>query len=150
MTIVTGLELSLVKNDIIDEIKNINKNNIEELSDTNIISLSDSIKSFIFSLNIAHPDVVYSQAVIESGNFRSKLFLNDNNMFGMKVAERRPTTRRYITENGYSGYYNWRESIIDYALWQAWSAKGLSRDAYLILLDNLYAEDELYLTKISK
>ena len=111
------------------------------------MSIADSVKMFIIQTNIAHPDIVYRQAVLESGNFTSDIFRENNNIFGMRMAVSRPHVQ--IGENkGYAVYENWKASLTDYALWQSWSAKRLDRQAYIELLGRIYASDEDYVNKI--
>jgi flagellum-specific peptidoglycan hydrolase FlgJ len=105
-------------------------------------------------LNIQHPDVVYAQAVLESGNFKSDLFLRNNNLFGMGV----PSNRRMLTINtkgkfsDYKANYlkGWQLSVIDYALWQDTYAYNLTKEEYLDYLSLAYAEDPFYVKKIIK
>lgn len=110
-------------------------------------SFQDSVKHYIDSLNISHPTIVLKQAKIESGNFNSFVFIQNNNMFGMRLAKTRPTVaigERY----GYAIYENWQQSVVDYALLQAWSYRQLSRNEYLNKLGRSYAEDPNYVEKI--
>ena len=112
------------------------------------ISFADSVKLLIQQTNIAHPDIVYRQAVLESGNFTSAIFRENNNLFGMRRAYRRPHTQ--TGENrGYAVYGSWQMSVADYALWQAWSAKRLDRQAYIQLLGRIYAEDSEYINNLN-
>lgn len=111
------------------------------------LSFQDSVKQYIDSLNIAHSDIVMAQARLESGNFTSRIFCKNNNMFGMRLAKSRPTVaigERY----GYAVYDNWQQSVLDYALLQAWSYKRLSRGDYLVRLSEQYAEDPNYVNKV--
>ena len=57
------------------------------------ISFEDSVYNYILELNIQHPEVVLRQARIESGNFKSRVFLENNNMFGMKIPYKRAVSR---------------------------------------------------------
>jgi uncharacterized FlgJ-related protein len=69
-------------------------------------------------MNLKFYDIVYAQAIIETGHFTSNIFKNGNNLFGMKVARQRPTTA--IGEyKGHAKYESWEESVMDYALFQA-------------------------------
>lgn len=111
------------------------------------ISFEDSVYNYIKSLNIKHPDVVFKQARIESGNFTSDIFKENNNMFGMKIPYKRANT--IIGENrGYAVYNNWKECILDYALYQTYSGKNMTREEYINLLGDSYAEDLEYKQKI--
>lgn len=51
---------------------------------------------------IHHKEIVYAQAVIESGNFKSKLSRNNNNIFGIRHGKR------------YRRYNHWSECVLDY------------------------------------
>lgn len=112
------------------------------------IYFETEVYNYIKSLNISHPEIVLIQAKVESGNFQSKLFIQHNNIFGMKLATKRPTTAIGKTSSGYAIFNNWKESVIDYALYQTYSAKNLSQDDYIQFLNKYYAEDSLYDIKI--
>jgi flagellum-specific peptidoglycan hydrolase FlgJ len=111
------------------------------------LSFKDSLKLYIDELKIRYPDIVYRQAVIESENFTSRFFLENNNLFGMKQVYSRPSTQIGI-DRGYGVYRNWKESVLDYAIYQAWSGKELDRDAYLDMLQKKYAIDKNYKEKL--
>jgi len=100
-------------------------------------------------LNIKHADIVYAQAVLETGEFKSRVFKNNNNLFGMKLAYSRPTTALGMELN-HAYYSSWKESVLDYALWQSSFGRRLSRDEYLDLISKIYAEDKSYINKIIK
>ncbi len=107
------------------------------------MTFEDSVLTYIMELNIKHPNVVLKQAKIESGNFKSKVFKENNNMFGFKKAYKRANTQISVNR-GYATYNSWQECIIDYALYQTYSAKNLSRDEYVEFLGCNYAEDPNY------
>lgn len=111
------------------------------------LEFRDSVFNYIQELNIKHPEIVFRQAQIESGNFSSKVFRENNNMFGMRVPFRRANT--VIGENrGYAVYESWKHSVLDYALYQMYSAKNLSEEEYIKFLAKNYAEDPHYATKL--
>jgi len=96
---------------------------------------------------MAHPDIVYAQAMLESNNGRSKIFRESNNLFGMKLAKNRPTTA--IDEQfGHAYYSTWKASVIDYALYQSAYLRGLSKESYFKYLSQNYAEDVEYVNKL--
>lgn len=100
------------------------------------------------SLNVQHIEIVFAQAVLESGNFNSKLFVESNNMFGMTIANKRPTLN---TGTGlYASYKNWKHSVIDYTLFQTAYMRNLSKDEYLKKLGKFYAEDKEYVSKLKQ
>lgn len=114
---------------------------VEELS---IPALVREIKQS----GVMFPEIVMAQAVKESAHFSSPIFIEGNNMFGMKLATRRPTTRCGEVR-GYSAYSSWKESVRDYALYQAAYLKDiLKKDAYLAYLGKRYASDKNYVKSI--
>lgn len=78
---------------------------------------------FLKKMNIKFPELVFAQAYKESG-FKSPLWKNNRNPFGMKEATRRPNTQNG-TQNGYAYYDTWKDVVIDYALYQSYV--GLSK-----------------------
>lgn len=132
--------------------KSMHDKSVEDITKEQIIqeiSFEDSVYNYILELNIQHPEVVLRQARIESGNFKSRVFLENNNMFGMKIPNKRPNMVSG-SNMGYAVYNNWQESVIDYALYQVYSGKNLSKEDYIKMLNNNYAEDTEYLNKLIK
>lgn len=133
-----------------------NKNSKVEIEDyipKPELTLDDSIRHFIKFINVAHPDIVYAQAVLESGNFTSNNFKKNNNLFGMKVPKQRANMNSGGTK--YSKYDKWEYSIVDYALYQATfftdsNGKIVDRATYLLKLKNSYASDPKYIEKVDK
>ena len=111
--------------------------------------LRDSILNEIYNMRIEHPYIVYAQAIIESGNFTSKIWKENNNMFGMKMPERRATLAIGI-RSGHSIYKSWKDCLIDYALYQMSYMRGLTEDEYFDKLKQSYASDEYYINKVRK
>lgn len=111
------------------------------------LSLRDSILNEIYNMRMEHPYIVYAQAIIESGNFTSKIWKENNNMFGMKMPERRATLACSM-KSGHSVYKSWRDCLIDYALYQMSYMRGLTEDEYFERLKQSYASDEYYIKKI--
>jgi uncharacterized FlgJ-related protein len=105
---------------------------------------------FIESLNIRFPHIVMAQAVIETGSFTSNMFRTHNNLFGMTCPNRRPTTN--IGEvSGYAKFENWKQSVIDYALFQAAYMSSIKTEAdYFSYISRNYAQDSTYVEKVRK
>lgn len=108
----------------------------------------EKLKSYLEELNVKYPEIVYAQAEHETGHFKSKIFRENNNLFGMKVATIRATTNEG-EQYGHAVYNHWRESVLDYALYAATYLSGLSKEEYLQYLNN-YAEDPNYVKLISQ
>ncbi|QIG63366.1 hypothetical protein DAC16_133 [Bacteroides phage DAC16] len=110
----------------------------------------DSIANFLIELKVKYPHIVLSQSIIESGNYTSKVFLENNNPFGMKLSWNRATTALGI-KNGYAYYSNLRDAIIDYAFMQSsYYRSAKTEEDYYILLQKSYAEDKEYINKVRK
>lgn len=108
----------------------------------------DLFKKEIKKLNIKFADIVYKQAVLESDNFKSTIFKENNNMFGMKLARSRITTAIGVKRN-HAYYNNWRDCLIDYALYQEAYLRSIkNKDEYLQYLSKYYAEDSNYIYKL--
>lgn len=109
-----------------------------------------SLINYMEELNIAFPNIVLAQAKLETGNFTSQVFKNNNNLFGMKRAYKRPSTVKHISR-GHGRYMHWKESVLDYALRQAYyRAHSMKSDEeyYQHLLDSGYASDPNYIQKL--
>jgi len=108
------------------------------------------LKSYILELNIRFPHIVYAQACLETGNFKSNIFKTNKNLFGMREAKQRPTTA-LGTEDNHAYYDSWRESVIDYAMFSAAYLNDIKseRDYFEYLKQN-YAEDTNYVIKIKR
>lgn len=99
-------------------------------------------------LNFKFPHIVYAQSILETGRFKKPIFIENNNLFGMKEAVIRVNTS-LGTENGHAAYKNWRESLIDYALYYAtYLSKIDNEDDYITYLSQRYAEDRDYAKKL--
>ena len=113
-----------------------------------VVFSEDNLKNLLLELNVRFPHIVLAQAKLESGNFKSHMFLENNNIFGMKEAKRRPTTNKG-TQNGHAYYENWKDCVIDYAFYQAAYLNSLkTEDQYYQYLSASYAEDPKYISKV--
>lgn len=116
---------------------------------------SNNVKEFILKLNVKFPKIVYQQAMLESKNLQSPAFKELNNLMGMENAKIRPTVGTDVGVR-WAKYDNWQLSLIDYALWQTYMAKGITdEDDYYLLLDQIYCnynlkenQGELYSTRL--
>ena len=129
-----------------------------KFNEVNIDSLFEKNKIEIYLLyfeilekNIQYPDIVLAQAILESGYMTSQIFIENNNLFGMRFPERRETTA--ISENkGYSVYDCWTDSVKDYKLFQdfLFRNKEKTRDEYFDYLSRIYAEDGSYVAFVKE
>ena len=100
-----------------------------------------NVQLAVWSLPFKHKDIIVAQAILETGWFKSKNCVYNNNLFGMRRAYTRMTTSD-TTLNGYAHYTNWRQSVIDYYLLQSTreSIIPTSRAQYFHYLDKVYSE----------
>ena len=101
-------------------------------------------------LYVENPEIVYGQALLESGHFSSTLFLESNNLLGMK----HPKVRETLSTGefkGFSVYANWLDCVKDYALWQKYyKDKGHNMEDYYAFLGNVYCPEENYVNLVKQ
>lgn len=145
-----GFSSGVKVNTIVEKIPVILKPRQEECN-------SENVKEFITKLNLKFPKIVYQQAVCESANFQSPAFKQLNNLMGMENAKVRPTVGTNVGTR-WAKYSNWKESLIDYALWQAYMVRDIdTEEDYYYFLDEIYCnhnleenKGELYSTRLKK
>lgn len=84
---------------------------------------------------LKHKDIVYAQAVLETGHFKSNVCLNYNNLFGL-----------YDSKNkDYYKFNHWAESIVAYKEWI--QKKYQPPNNYYAFLEEInYASDKEYVS----
>lgn len=98
----------------------------------------------IKELNLPYPHITLAQAKLETGQYTSKIFKENHNLFGMKEARVRVNLAKG-TQYSHAYYNNWEESVLDYAFWySSYARKCRSEDELYQLLDNQYAEAPYY------
>tara|TARA_Y100001958_G_C21239371_1_gene566632 strand:- start:581 stop:1054 length:474 start_codon:yes stop_codon:yes gene_type:complete len=108
----------------------------------------DALVEELKRLNVRFPHIVLAQAILETGYYESRIYNENNNLFGMKQARARATTA-LGTQLGHAYYNNWKESVTDYALYQAaYLNKLRTEKKYLNYLDKNYAEAKDYDKKL--
>ncbi len=111
----------------------------------------ENLKKFIKELGITNQKIVYAQAFHETNGFKSKVFRENNNLFGMKVPRKRPTTALNFTKTGYAKYRHWKDSVLDYSYYQQYkNIEKFTEKEYLAYIQKKYAEDKKYLQKVLK
>jgi hypothetical protein len=112
----------------------------------------DKLVKMLQDMNCRYPHIVYSQAVLESNLGRSRLFMTNNNLFGMKQAFVRPHCHSG-SANNHAVYETWRESVLDYLLWACYSgaSKLKSEEEYYTFLEKVgYAEAKDYVKQLKR
>ena len=110
----------------------------------------EALVEYVYSLNVRFPHIILAQAHLESGKFTSRIFVNNNNLFGMRQARLRPTTNKG-SRNGFAKYDHWRDSVMDYILYYAvYMHRFKTEEAYYAYLDGSYADNPHYSKLIRK
>jgi uncharacterized FlgJ-related protein len=120
---------------------------------TFIIPTKEDVWSEIKNSGVKHPKVVFAQAVIESGGFKSVLAKSCNNLFGMRIPKKRPTlaVNRCKNKLGFATFDSWQESVYDYLLYQKYILRNkekMTDEQYLRHIAKTYASNPQYVTLI--
>lgn len=153
ISIVLLLVLSIGLGYILGEEKVFNQNVINQTNIVDTIYIKDKFSEVAFielirKSNVKYPHIILAQAKIESGNFTSSIFKENNNMFGMRLARQRATTA--ISENkGFAVYSDWVSSYYDYILYQSSTMSTCSNEQeYYQRLEDKYAQDTSYISSL--
>ena len=104
----------------------------------------EKLITMLTDLNIKHPHIVLAQSILETTNFKSTIFKQNNNLFGMKEARVRVKTAKG-TQLNHAYYDSWKESIYDYAFYQCrYLGRITNEEEYYNALDASYAEADHY------
>ena len=137
------LGFGIISNDIV-----INSDGIYAIPHQKDVFTEQKLKDYLIELNVKYPNIVFAQAKLESGNFKSKIFEENNNLFGMKQPSIRTTTATGEQYN-HATYNSWRESVLDYALYSCkYTSSIKSESEYIAYLGSRYAEDTNYIFKL--
>lgn len=119
---------------------------IREYNEFSEIKLIEKIKQ----LNFRYPHIILAQAKLESGCFKSNIFLENNNMFGMKEAKLR-TNLAKGTNREHAYYDSWQESLYDYALYYSTYLSSIKTEGeFFEYLRQNYAEDPTYVQRLKQ
>lgn len=104
----------------------------------------EKLITMLKELNVKFPHIALAQAKLETGNFKSAVFKQNNNLFGMKQARVRVNTAKGTSLN-HAYYDNWQESVYDYAFYQCrYMTNARTEAEYFAALDASYAEASQY------
>lgn len=127
------------------ELKELNKSNIIELESLMFADFSkENLRRFLELLIAPHADIIMNQAKLESGWFKSRLFVYQNNLFGMHYPYRRETysDKYVIADNGarVASYGSWQSSVLDLLIYfEYYKDKGYDMtNYYQFLIDAGY------------
>jgi hypothetical protein len=110
----------------------------------------DKLVGLLKDLNVKYPHIVLAQARLETGGYKSRIFKENNNLFGMRQATVRINTASG-TQHNHAYYDTWEESVYDYAFYQTRYLSGAKSEAeYLYVIGQSYAEDPTYIDKLKR
>ena len=108
----------------------------------------EKMVDMLTELNVKFPWIPMAQSMVETGQWKSDIFIENHNLFGMREAKSRITTAIGTNKN-HAEYNTWRESVYDYAFYQSrYLGKIRSENDYYQYLDASYAEDPDYVSTI--
>ena len=96
----------------------------------------ENLKKELISQNIPQYNIVFHQAMLETGHLTSKLCKNNNNLFGIKQGNR------------YKSYKTWQDCVVDYR--KRISSRYNGGDYYAFLKRIKYAENPEYIKLLKK
>lgn len=104
------------------EAKELNKQNERDFNDLMNAEFSETnLRKLLLILDVDHVETVIKQTKLETGWYKSRLFVYHNNLFGMHFPKIRETySDRYtIADNGAkcASYASWQSSVFDYVLY---------------------------------
>lgn len=95
----------------------------------------EGLMDCLIYLGIKNPEIVYKQAILETGNFQSDLCVYHNNLFGLRKGKE------------YYKFKHWSESVLMYRN-RIQSRLKENEDYYDFLSRIGYAEDPEYINKL--
>jgi uncharacterized FlgJ-related protein len=131
-----------------DKVKNLSTEDklivIREYNEFSEAKLIEKIKQ----LNFKFPHIILAQSYQETGHYKSGIFLENNNLFGMKQAQIRVTLAKGTNRN-HAYYDSWQDSVNDYAMFYATYLSDLKTEGeYFEYLKQNYAEDPTYVQRL--
>lgn len=99
----------------------------------------DGLRRALTYYDIQHPEIVYAQAILETGHFKSVGCLKHNNLFGLYDSKK----------HRYCRFDHWTESVVAYKEWIQRRYEP-PNDYYLFLKRIGYAKDPEYVNKLKQ
>ena len=110
----------------------------------------ENLKQALETLEVSNPDIILKQAKLESGNFKSDVFKENNNFMGMRQPRVRETTA-IGSNKGHAVYEDWYDCVKDIVLFQEYYANRISKSVdYYDFLGQVYAVDLGYVNKLKQ
>lgn len=117
---------------------------VREYNEFSEVKLIEKIKE----LNFKFPHIILAQSYQETGHYKSGIFFENNNLFGMKEAKLRSNLAQG-TNRGHAYYEDWQSSVVDYALYYATYLSDIKTEGeYFEYLRQNYAQDPTYVERL--
>lgn len=129
----TPKEESVIRTIVTDSISAV----VDEQPDFMSKSPQEGLMEALVYYEVDHPEIVYAQAILETGWFTSDLCLNSNNLFGLYNSKKLQ----------YYRFNHWAESVVAYVKFVQYKYKPPD-DYYKFLSRIGYAEDKDYIRKL--
>jgi hypothetical protein len=102
----------------------------------------DKIIELLKKHKVRNPYIALAQAYVETNLGRTGVGRPNKNLFGMRFARQR-STLAIGEENNFAVFDNWRESVLDYTLWQdaVFGVQSFpTEEQYYDILDQIYCQ----------
>ncbi len=96
------------------------------------------VASYIDSVGILYPEIVFRQSILESGWFKSPYYLKTKNLFGFRF------------KKSYIRFNKWQESVDYYKTWQLNHYTNMDEDYYQFLIRVRYASSNDYIKTLKR
>jgi hypothetical protein len=102
-----------------------------------------TVFEMVDNLPFEHKSILKAQALLESSHFKSPVFKENNNVFGMRLAKQRLTFATG-TNLKHATYKTVEDAVLDRLIYDARYLHGLTEQEYYNYLDRVYAEGGNY------
>lgn len=116
--------------------------NTEEIVQPEFLTSNNPKEDLLTAMDyygVQHPKIVYAQAILETGHFKSRVCKEYNNLFGLYNSH---------TKDFYK-FNHWTESVVAYINYVQYKYSPHD-DYYQFLADIGYAEDPEYVNKLKR
>ena len=104
-----------------------------EMREEILFPTPQEVADYILFSQILYPEIVLKQAILETGWFKSKLYLQSKNLFGFRY------------KKTYMKFKSWQQCIDYYKRWQQRKYLDIHEDYYDFLIRIKYASSTQYI-----
>ena len=106
------------------------------------------VKHWIDVYDFKFPHIVYAIFRLESGHGTSRIFLEQNNPFGFRQADRRLTTQLRPSQLPFAKYASIEAAVIDFLILERLFFHGESESEFLKFLDRIYCPSDYWIDRL--